>query len=272
MLRLRIATCCIGAALLLSGLATAAALRVSIPRYEADNPIAAYYPQLLTLALEKTAGTDGPFELVQAEQALTSLRQAAELKNNGMVSLIWDSSNAEREKDLLPIRISLLRNLHDYRVLLIRADDARRFAQVRKLNDLRSFTAGAGVNWPSTEALRYNKMPVVTSVDYIKLFPMLRAKRFDYILRGVHAGYDEERLYANTGLIVERTLFLRYPGRFYFFVNKTNTALANRVERGLHLALEDGSFDKLFQSVEDFRHSESEIKSGRRRVIEMAHP
>jgi hypothetical protein len=266
-------TCCIAAALLLSGLAMAAApLRVFIPRYEAENPIAAYYPQLLKLALEKTLETDGPFELVQATQALTSLRQAAELKNNGMVSLIWDSSDAQREADLLPIKVSLLRNLHDYRVLLIRAEDARRFAQVRTLNDLRSLTAGAGVNWPSTEALRYNKMPVVTSVDYVKLFPMLRAKRFDYILRGVHAGFNEERSYGSTGLIVERTLFLRYPGRFYFFVNKANTALADRVERGLHIALEDGSFDKLFQSVGDFRLSEAEIKSGRRRVIEFAHP
>ena len=272
MLRSRIATCCITAVLLLAGLATAAPLRVSIPKYEAENPIAAYYPLLLTLALEKTVETDGPFELVQATQTLTSLRQAAELKNNGMVSLIWDSSDAQREVELLPIRVSLLRNLHDYRVLLIRAADARRFAQIRTLNDLRSFTAGAGVNWPSTEALRYNKMPVVTSVDYVKLFPMLRAKRFDYILRGVHAGYNEERSYGSTGLIVERTLLLRYPGRFYFFVNKSNTALADRVERGLHIALADGSFDKLFQSVEDFRLSEAEIKSGRRRVIEMAHP
>jgi hypothetical protein len=272
MLRLRIATCCLGSALLLCGLAIAAPLRVAIPRFEAENPIAAYYPQLLTLALEKTAETDGPFELVQATQALTSLRQAAELKSKGMVDLIWDSSNAERETDLLPIRISLLRNLHDYRVLLIRAEDAGRYAQVRTVNDLRSLTAGAGVNWPSTEALRYNKLPVVTSVDYVKLFPMLRARRFDYILRGVHAGYNEERSYGSSGLIVERTLFLRYPGRFYFFVNKTNTALAERVERGLHIALKDGSFDKLFQSVEDFRLSEAEIKSGRRRVIELAHP
>lgn len=272
MLRSRIASCCIAAVLLLCGLATAAPLRVTIPKYEAENPIAAYYPQLLTLALEKTLETDGPFELVQATQVLTSLRQAAELKNNGMVSLIWDSSDARREADLLPIRVSLLRNLHDYRVLLIRADDARRYAQVRTLNDLRSFTAGAGVNWPSTEALRYNRMPVVTSVDYVKLFPMLRAKRFDYILRGVHAGFNEERAYGSSGLIVERTLLLRYPGRFYFFVNKNNTALADRVERGLHIALDDGSFDKLFHSVEDFRLSEAEIKSGRRRVIEMAHP
>lgn len=272
MLRLRIATCCIGSALLLFGLATAAPLRVSIPGFDPQNPIAAYFPQLLTLALEKTVETDGPFELLQTTQLLTSLRQAAEVKNNGVVNLIWDSSNAQREAELLPIRISLLRNLHDYRVLLIRAEDAKRYAQFRTVNDLRSMTAGAGINWPSTEALRFNKIRVITSVEYVNLFPMLQAKRFDFILRGVHAGYGEERSHASAGLMVEPTLLLRYPGRFYFFVNKTNTALADRVERGLHIALKDGSFDKLFQSVEDFRQSEVEIKSGRRRVIELAHP
>jgi len=272
MLRSRIATFCIGSALLVCGLATAAPLQVTIPRYDPHNPSAAYFPQLLTLALEKTFETDGPFALLQTTQPLTSLRQMVEVKNNGVVNLIWDSSDAQREAELLPIRISLLRNLHDYRVLMIRAEDARRYARFRTLNDLRSMTAGAGTSWPSTEALRFNKMPVITSVEYGNLFSMLRARRFDYILRGVHAGYSEERTHASTGLIVEPTLLLRYPGRFYFFVNKANTALADRVERGLNIALKDGSFDKLFQSVDDFRHSEAEIRNGRRRVIELAHP
>ena len=272
MFRSYIATCCIAGALLLSGLATAAPLRVSIPRFDPQNPNAAYFPKLLTLALEKTLETDGPFELIQTRQPLPSLRQSAEVKNQGAINIFWESSNSQRETDLLPIRISLLRNLHDYRVLLIRAEDAQRYAQIRTLDDLRSMTAGAALNWPSSEALRFNKLPVVTTVEYGNLFRMLRAKRFDYILRGVHSGYNEEREHASAGLIVEPTLLLRYPGRFYFFVNKSNTALADRVERGLRIALKDGSFDKLFQSVGDFRQSESEIKSGRRRVIELAHP
>ncbi|MES2130088.1 MAG: hypothetical protein V4463_22685 [Pseudomonadota bacterium] len=251
----------------------AAVLRIVIPPlHESAREHAAYFPQLLKLALEKTEAADGPFEIRHFDQQLTSPRQATEIARNGVINVMWDGSNAQRETELLPVRISLLRNLNDYRLFLIRAEDEDKFRAVHTLEDLRRLTAGTGVNWPSTEVLRLNGLPVVTSIAYEYLFPMLAVKRFDYMPRGVHEVWSEQRIHAHEGLVIEKTLFLHYPVPYYFFVSRSNPALAARIERGLHLAQKDGSFDRLFNSVPGFVRGMEEIQARQRRVFELKTP
>lgn len=230
---------------------------------------AAYFPQLLRLALEKTVASDGPFVLRHYDQPLTSPRQAIELKNNGVINVMWDGSNQQREQELLPIRISLLRQLNDYRVFLIRAEDRDKFRAVKTLDALRKYSAGAGVNWPSTDILRANGLPVVTSIAYEYLFPMLEARRFDYLPRGIYEIWFEQEIHAARGLVIEPSIFLHYSVPFYFFVSRDDPRLAARIERGLRMAQRDGSFDKLFNSFPAFRRSEAEIAAGKRRIFEL---
>lgn len=250
--------------------AIGAPLRLTVPALQpSSKEHATYFPQLLRLALEKTRATDGPFEIRHFDQPLTSLRQATEVKNQGVINLMWDGSNKQRETELLPIRISLLRQLNDYRVFLIRAGDRDKFAAVRTLDQLRQLSAGAGVNWPSTEILRANGLPVVASNAYEYLFPMLAVKRFDYLPRGVYEAWYEQQAHAAEGIVIEQTIFLHYPVPFYFFVSRNNPLLADRIERGLRIALRDGSFDKLFNSIPAFKRSEAEINAGKRRIFEL---
>jgi hypothetical protein len=247
-------------------------LRVVTPGLHASAAgHAVYFPRLLRLALEKTR-SEGPFEIVQIDQHLTSPRQATEIKNNGIINLMWDGSNKQRETELWPVRVPLLRELNDYRLFLIREEDAPKFAAIRTLAELRTLKAGAGINWPSTDVLRANELPVITSIAYEYLFPMLRAKRFDYMPRGVYEAENEQRANARDRLAVEQTIFLHYHVPFYFFVSKENAALGRRVERGLRLALKDGSADKLFDSIPAFRSAQAEIDSRKRRVFELAVP
>jgi len=246
-----------------------ATLRVVTPGlHPSSTGHAVYFPQLLRLALEKTRA-EGPFEIVAIDQHLTSPRQATELKNNGIINLMWDGTNRQRETELWPVRVSLLRHLNDYRVLLIRAEDAERFRAIHTLDQLRTLKAGAGVNWPSTDILRANGIPVVTSIAYEYLFPMLRAKRFDYMPRGVYEVFHELRVNPQENMAIEQTICLHYPVPFYFFVSRQNAALGQRVERGLRIALKDGSFDKLFNSIPAFRQAQADIDSGKRRVFEL---
>ncbi|MBW8848798.1 MAG: transporter substrate-binding domain-containing protein [Burkholderiales bacterium] len=246
-------------------------LRVTVPRLSpSSQEHATYFPQLLRLALEKTRASDGPFEIKTYEQTMSGARQLAELKNNGAIDLVWDGSNAKREAELLPVRFSLLRELNDYRVFLIRKGDQTRFQAVRTLADLSQFTAGAGDNWPSTTVLRANGLPVVTSIGYEQLFAMLAARRFDYMPRGVYEAWYEQR--QHSGLVIEQTLFLHYSVPFYFFTSRDNPALADRIERGLRAALADGSFDRLFRSIPSFKRSLDEIHAGKRRVLELQLP
>ncbi len=258
------------AVLCLSSAAVAAPLKVVTPSlHPGSTGHAAYFPQLLRLALEKTVATEGAFEISTIDQYLTSPRQVAEIKKNGIINLMWDGSNKSREAELWPVRVSLLRNLNDYRVFLIREEDAARFRQVKTLEQLRQFKAGAGVNWPSTEILKHNDLPVVTSIAYAYLFPMLRAGRFDYMPRGVYEVWHEQQANSAEKLAIEETIFLHYPVPFYFFVSRENQALGERVERGLKMAIKDGSFDKLFDSIPAFQRSAAEIAAQKRRVFKL---
>jgi len=228
-----------------------------------------YFHLLLRLALEKT---EGPFSIEFYPHELTSPRRALELKRNGVINIMWDGTNAQRELELLPIRISLVRDLNDYRVFLIRKEDEARFRDIRNLDELRKLTAGAGLNWPSVDVLRHNGLPVETTVNYSSLFPMLKAKRFDYMPRGVHEAWAEEQVYGKDGLMVEPTIFLHYRVPFYFFVSKDNKAMAERVEKGLRLAQADGSFDKLLNGYPAFRRALGEIAARKRKVFELELP
>ena len=250
--------------------ALAAPLQLVVPApHPSSKEHSAYFEQLLRMAMEKTRATDGPFEIRHYDQRLSSPRQSTELKNQGVINVMWDGSNKQRETELLPIRISLLRQLNDYRVFLIRAEDRGKFAAVHTLDQLRQLSAGAGVNWPSTEILRANGLPVVTSIAYEYLFPMLAVKRFDYLPRGVYEAWYEQQVYAADGIVIEQSIFLHYPVPFYFFVSRANPALAGRIERGLRVALRDGSFDRLFNSVPAFKRSEAEINAGKRRIFQL---
>jgi len=250
--------------------ANAPLMRFVLPSVTSGSEVqVTYFHLLLRLALEKT---EGPFSIEFYPHELTSPRRALELKRNGVINIMWDGTNAQRERELLPIRISLVRDLNDYRVFMIRKEDEARFRNVHSLEELRRLTAGAGVNWPSVDVLRHNGLPVETTVNYSSLFPMLKAKRFDYMPRGVHEAWAEEQVYGKDGLMVEPTIFLHYRVPFYFFVSKDNKAMAERVERGLKLAQADGSFDKLLNGYPAFQRALGEIAARKRKVFELKLP
>jgi hypothetical protein len=253
-----------------AGAANSPSMRFILPSVTPGSEAqAGYFHLLLRLALEKT---DGPFSIEFYPYELTSPRRTLEIARNGVINIMWDGTNVQRERELLPIRVSLVRDLNDYRVFLIRKDDEARFREVRSLADLRQLTAGAGANWPSVDVLRHNGLKVETAINYSSLFPMLKAKRFDYMPRGVHEAWAEEQQYGKDGLMVEPTIFLHYRVPFYFFVSKDNKAMAERLERGLKLALADGSFDKLLNNYPAFRRALAEIAARKRKVFELELP
>jgi hypothetical protein len=232
----------------------------------AQNP---YFLKLLRLSFAKTEATDGPVDVQIYPENLSSARFMADLKNNATVDVVWTGTSLRREQDFLPIYISLLGELNDYRVLLIRRADQEKFTAIQSLADLGKFTAGAGADWPSADILRYNTLPVVVVNNINLLFPMLKAKRFDYISRNMLEAWPEAVAFEKDGLSVESTLLLHGGVPFYFFVHKDNKKLADRIDRGLKAAIADGSFNELLFGLPEFKRGSEEIKPGKRRLIEL---
>lgn len=81
-------------ALLLPALAWAAPERVVLPAlHPSAREHAAYFPKLLWLALDKTVATDGPYTIAHFDQQLTSPRQVLEVKNQGVINVMWDGTD-----------------------------------------------------------------------------------------------------------------------------------------------------------------------------------
>jgi hypothetical protein len=207
-----------------------------------------YYIAMLRLALEKTQDSEGPFRLVMKKEKMSQTRAMKQLKENKGIDIVWTMTSMEREKELKPIRIPLLKGLLGHRIFIIRQEDECRFTNIQTFKELKQFRAGQGKDWPDMKILRANGISVEGCIKYEGLFRMLKYKRFDYFPRGVNEPWKEVETHQDKNLMVEKTLLLQYPAPIYFFVFKENAKVAQRLEKGLRLAIKDGSFDQLFRN------------------------
>src|SRR6185295_18396426 len=82
-----------------------------------------YQWEILRTALERTTDKYGPFSLEPSE-FMTEKRQAAEMRNaTGKLTVMYLSTTPEFERDLIPVRIPVDKNLGGYCVFLIRKAD-----------------------------------------------------------------------------------------------------------------------------------------------------
>lgn len=197
----------------------------------------------LQLALDK-AGS--PLRLQPSDFPMEQDRALLSLEEGRAVDVVWTMTSIEREKRLLPVRIGIDKGLFGWRVALLRKDNPDLLRGIRSLEDLHTLRAGQGHDWPDTDILRWQGVPVVVTASYDSLFRMLAAGRFDYFPRSVLEAWDEVQNNPRADVLIDQHLVLRYPTACYFFFSPRNPRLADTVRRGMEKALADGSFDRLF--------------------------
>jgi hypothetical protein len=245
-------------------------LHLTLPKSGSLEPevTSRFYEQALRLALEKTSHAA---EHIQFDYHTLDVKRerARLLVKKGTLDIIWSSSNKKREAELMPVKFNLIRGINEYRLLLIRADDQARFDKIKNLTDLQQFRIGSGTHWSDTEIYRFNGLPLMTSYSYASMFRMLGVKRFDYMARSIQEVNYELEHYGKLGLAIEKNLAIHYPQPIYFFVSNENRALAERIQRGLEMARDDGSLDALFFSIPNFRQAWEQLQQLNRKVIEL---
>jgi hypothetical protein len=60
----------------------------------------------------------------------------------GKVDVLWSPTSETFETQMLPVRASLLKDLNNYRLLLIRKNEQPVFSAVHSLDDLRKLKGG----------------------------------------------------------------------------------------------------------------------------------
>jgi len=246
-----------------------AAAQDTVIRYFPVGSIYEYRWKLLALA--HTQQTDGAFRLQAWPEDVTQNRGML-LLQSGAIDVIALGTNAEREKRMQPVRIDILRGIIGFRVLVIRAADQARIAAMDDEALRRQLTFGLNSQWADLPVLLASKYTVETSANYENLFGMLAYGRFDAFSRGLNEAYREldERKQRYPQLAVEKTRALYFPYPVYFWVSKGNTALAQRIQRGLTLALADGSFRRLFETY--YAAEINRMKNEKRDVIRLPNP
>ena len=176
----------------------------------------------------------------------------------------------ERENAYIPIRIPIYKGLIGWRLFLIHAGQQSTFDEIDSLSGLQKLTAGQGHDWPDSYILNNSHIDVMSSSKYERLFEMLNKERFNFFPRSVIEIWDELSARPHYNLAVEKGILLRYPAAIYYFVHKNNAQLATDIQRGLQLAIEDGSFEQMF-----LKHNEWLIEKAclnERHIIDLPNP
>lgn len=231
-----------------------------------------YYTDLLHLILNASKAPDEIIKFRYANNSLSQARWVAAVVQDQGNNVLWTMTNIEREQSMRAIRVPLLKGLIGYRLLVIRKEDEAKFAKVNTKEELLALSLGQGMHWPDTEILRANGFKVIEAMAKENLYKMLLAKRFDFFPRGVTEVNLEANLIRSQNLMVEPHLMLHYPAALYFFVNKQNTELAQRLEKGTAIVLKNGEFDKLLLSTERVKSALAILKMHNRKIIELDNP
>lgn len=251
--------------------ATATVIGHIRPDSEEENRDA-YFIELLSLALERTEGSHGPYELRQAPVQMSQSRAFREMREGRYIDVVWSMATRDREQGFRPIRIPLLKGLLGVRVPVVPAGDADRLSGVQSLDALRGFRAGQGHDWPDRRILEANGLPVAAAPGYQSLFRMLGKGRVDYVPRGAPEVWAEQAVYERHALTVGDGPILAYVAPIYFFVTPENEALAQRLETGLQRAIADGAFDAAFRRHPANIRAIEHIQGDHRPVIWLDNP
>lgn len=230
-----------------------------------------YYLKLLRLALEKSRPDYGDYRLEAKPMRIPQGRILRMISANDEVDVFWSMTTEERESFLRPVRFPLLKGLNGYRLLIVRSEDLAEFETITDPGQLAGKVAGQQADWPDTDILRANDLPVTTG-SYDLLFTMLNHHRFDYIPRAVNEPWSELEQRPELNLAVEPGLMLYYPTAHYFFTHRDHRVLAERLMSGLSRAMEDGSFDQLFYHHPANREAFARAGLEGRRTLELSNP
>jgi hypothetical protein len=220
-----------------------------MPPAEELELVKAYNLELLNLALERTRDRYGDFEIVT--QSNSSLEQQSALKSlneRKEIHVVPTMTEANREKVFIPVRVPLYKGLFGIRLMMIHAEEKSRLDLATSELLLKKLTFIQGADWPDTHVLQANGFQVKTFGAKDQMIQALITRSGDVYPRGLVEIWDEIALEKGSPLAVQATVCLYYPAAIYFFLQRSveGKRVAERLETGLLKAVDDGSFDAVF--------------------------
>ncbi len=223
-----------------------------------------YIVNVLTRALELTESRYGTFELDVQRESTVQARQLLNLEK-GMADIIWMISNIERDERARPVPVPVIGGLYGYRVLMVRESD-KRFSKPLSLSRLRNLSLTQGPDWPDTLILEDNNFSVIKN-PYRAGFRAVRNHFADAYPRALHEATLELQDDITKNLKIDPHHLLFYPNPLFFYVNKENRRLAERITLGMKMLVDSGELQQLLKQTGFYKRAEDAFAA--RKVYEL---
>ena len=228
-----------------------------------------YSKALLQLVMERTVREFGPYTIEYADAHMERPRLLQAMKEGKLVNVTAYPADARWLRELRSVPVPTDMGLQSWRIALIDSKQQDRIRKLARPEDLKVLTAGVGSSWVTRTALHENGFHYVTGSNYLGLFGMLMAGRFDYFPRGVNEIFEEydQRKQAFPQLAVEDSIVLHDNIPSLFFVAPKEQRLYRRIQKGMESLLKDGTLEAFV--LEHYRGSLQRAQLCRRRRIEL---
>lgn len=231
-----------------------------------------YDTQLLQLALESTVETDGAYRLVPSP-VMNFARARSFIKSNSLPNFIlklsYEPDFENNNMAYVPFPVDL--GIVGYRVCFAHPEVVEQLSHVDSLDKLRSFTHGQGTGWTDIGILRHNGFDVTEVANYESLFKMVSTRRFDLFCRGANELLDEFKAHEHIqNLSYDKAIAFFYPFPRFFYTNAANTEALDRISRGLAIAYNNGSLQKLW--TRRYKESVDFVGLDQRRIFTLENP
>lgn len=244
---------------------------VNTPSHNVDQKenykIERYFYELLKLAIKKS---DKKYHIQPISTEVMVNERKNLLIQNRDLDIHWLPTDSHFENELLPIRLPLLKGLIGWRLMLVHKDNAKKMAKITKIEELQQWVAGQGSDWADTDILEFNKFTVARITQKNSIMGMLERQRIDYYPRSMTEIWSDLEYFTVPNVVIDNSLALSYPLAVYYFVRKGNTQLHDLIYQGLDNAIEDGSFDHLFETFFAEAIAKADLKS--RKIYYLKNP
>jgi hypothetical protein len=221
---------------------------VKIPYMDRPASHRIYANELLKLALSLSAEKYGPFKITQQKYQTVLNRQLLEIENGQWLSVAVSMPTKEWLSNAQIVNFPIMKGLASYRLFFSLDKTLPQLNQLQSLDALKKLYIGQGRGWSTANILEDNGFTVMYGVSYENLFPMLHADRFQLLMRGIYEIEPEFEEYKHTmphlRIVDSFAVYTYLP--MYFFVNKKQIQLVERLTYGLIRANDSGQLDNLF--------------------------
>jgi hypothetical protein len=192
------------------------------------------------------------------------------LATNQGIDVVVASATIAREQRHRPIRIPTMKGLYGWRIPLVHKSTPTMFSSLNSLGAFKLLRPLQFHTWSDSQILTLNDIDVVKGSDVKGMYLMLDQQRADYFPRSVLEINTNLANNRHLNIIKEQHSLIWYPKAVYFYVQKHNKTLADKITYGLEQSLKDGSFELLF--MQHYGETINKLRQEKRRVFRLNNP